>query len=100
MAEKSALSLLIFRFYKFRGTVVQWSGSCPAGNNVVVKFKSRRGNFVFFCTFFGSDFVFVFVFLSYFFPLACFPLFLLVSLSAGQDFYNYNVFLVHLNNTG
>ena len=46
--------------------MVQWSGSCPAGDNLVVKFKSRRGNFVFFCTFFGSDFVFVFVFLSYF----------------------------------
>ena len=36
MAEKSALSLLIVRFYKFRGTVVQWSGSCPAGDNLVV----------------------------------------------------------------
>ena len=53
--------------------MVQWSGSCPAGNNVVVKFKSRRGNFVFFCTFFGSNFVFVFVFFIVFFPFGLFP---------------------------
>ena len=100
MAEKSALSLLIFRFYKFRGTVVQWSGSCPAGDNLVV--SSNLGvatsfSFVHFLVL--VLFLFLF-FYRIFFPSACFPLFLLVSLSAWQDFYNYNVFLVHLNNTG
>ena len=72
MAEKSALSLLIFRFYKFRGTAVQWSGSCPAGDNLVVSSNLGVATSFSFAHFLVLI-LFLFLFFYRIFPFGLFP---------------------------